>query len=972
MLHGVGEEVFRTTFGLSHVTLREGAEALLSGKGDLGESLFQAGLGGSSVHALLASLHDEADRVFSPQAHKKPLNEALRVHNEAKKALTEATSTHEAWEVQEQAIEGARAERGRLSDERGELAREEKRLGRLARSFALLTRRAPLLEKLAALASVKVVAEDAGRLRVEAQRDAGDASAATARLREEIAALEARRSALAAPDALADLEAEVSAQRARLGAYARDVDELPRARAALEALEAEARRVLRATGRDVPFDRVDELRLDAPRIARIRRLAGLAAGTLDKRRVASRARAEAAERLEARRSAAPKTSDRAERLAQIATRKHAALGLVTGGLDQVCALAVPSAESVARFEAADSARAKKRERIDTRRAEIDREAATVARDLDAMRRAGDVPTEEDLGRARAARDEAWDLVRARLDDARAAAYEARVREADGVADRLRREAERVARLARLLAEEASHAAERDEVRRALADLDAEAGRESERWSALWASCGVSPLSPPEMRAWIGRHAQLVEAVEQLHAVVADDRSAAAKELEDLAREAKRHAADEAEHDRALAAWRDEWREATAPLRLGADPAPEEASAVLDALSDLFARVDAADGERRRVRDLEAEIARVTAEVRDLARRGAADLVEKPPLDAGDEIVRRFERARAERSERQRLDEQLEEKRAALALQVERAQRAERRLAELVASAGAPDVAALEEAERRSTEVRALRVDLAALEEKLMGQAEGVSIEALVLEASATTPEAVAARRDEIERRQAELDDEIQRVDRDAGRSEAAIGRFSGQAAAEAAAEVQEALAHVRAQAERFVKARLAELVLSREIARYRDANQGPVLSRASALFQRLTGGAYAGLRTAFDAADRAVLRAAREGAGDVPVEALSDGARDQLYLALRIASLERMAKAGGALPLVLDDVLVHFDDARAHAAIEVLADLARTIQVLFFTHNEHMVELARKAVPRGLVVHELPVRAVPARDEARA
>jgi len=95
MLRGVSEEVFHTTFGLSHVTLHEGGEALLSGKGDLGESLFQAGLGGSGVHTLLTALHDEADRLFSPQARSKPLNEGLRVFAEAKKALSDATSTPE-------------------------------------------------------------------------------------------------------------------------------------------------------------------------------------------------------------------------------------------------------------------------------------------------------------------------------------------------------------------------------------------------------------------------------------------------------------------------------------------------------------------------------------------------------------------------------------------------------------------------------------------------------------------------------------------------------------------------------------------------------------------------------------------------------------------------------------------------------------------------------------------------------------
>ena len=51
------------------------------------------------------------------------------------------------------------------------------------------------------------------------------------------------------------------------------------------------------------------------------------------------------------------------------------------------------------------------------------------------------------------------------------------------------------------------------------------------------------------------------------------------------------------------------------------------------------------------------------------------------------------------------------------------------------------------------------------------------------------------------------------------------------------------------------------------------------------------------------------------------------------------------------MPLVLDDVLIHFDDGRARAALRVLGEFAATTQVLFFTHHERLVELAREALP---------------------
>jgi uncharacterized protein YhaN len=60
------------------------------------------------------------------------------------------------------------------------------------------------------------------------------------------------------------------------------------------------------------------------------------------------------------------------------------------------------------------------------------------------------------------------------------------------------------------------------------------------------------------------------------------------------------------------------------------------------------------------------------------------------------------------------------------------------------------------------------------------------------------------------------------------------------------------------------------------------------------------------------------------------------------------------------MPLIVDDVLIHFDDDRARAALEVLGELSEHTQVLFFTHHARLVELAREAIPQGkLFIREL-------------
>lgn len=60
----------------------------------------------------------------------------------------------------------------------------------------------------------------------------------------------------------------------------------------------------------------------------------------------------------------------------------------------------------------------------------------------------------------------------------------------------------------------------------------------------------------------------------------------------------------------------------------------------------------------------------------------------------------------------------------------------------------------------------------------------------------------------------------------------------------------------------------------------------------------------------------------------------SDGTMDQLYLALRLAVAEELTPGA---PLVLDDVLVRFDDARMRAAVAILRELANDRQVILFT-----------------------------------
>ena len=112
----------------------------------------------------------------------------------------------------------------------------------------------------------------------------------------------------------------------------------------------------------------------------------------------------------------------------------------------------------------------------------------------------------------------------------------------------------------------------------------------------------------------------------------------------------------------------------------------------------------------------------------------------------------------------------------------------------------------------------------------------------------------------------------------------------------------------------------------------------PALAReAAAVFSRLTAGRYDEITLARD------LTAKARRAGDAvgwELDYLSEGAKDQLYLALRLAVCRLALPEEDPCPVVLDDALVTFDQERMLSALELLKELAQDRQILLFTCHE--------------------------------
>jgi uncharacterized protein YhaN len=1049
LLGGVSEEQFLTMFGLDHETLRRGGEALLSGKGNVGESLFGAAVAGGEVHQVLRALRDETDALFTPKAHTRPLNEALKTWTEAHRRTRDESMSAESMLEQEKHLADLKRERALCEADRQRRELERAKLGRACHALPVVHRRKLAAEKRAAMGDVARLPQSASSERVEQLRVLHEAKTETARLDAFVSDLRAKRAALDVPESLVAYDELPLDLGDRLGSHRKAARDVPRIHAEVEELEREARARLCDAGREVDLADAEAWRLDAVTQASFRKLAHEKSALVEARQRTERA----LEERRARRSAlafrkdqmakAPdvaalkKTAARAERAGPLderlatavaqATRierraelQLSALGLSSLSLEAATGLAVVPEETVERFARSRASLDREEESIAKQMGELEAESAKLARDIEALEIEGKVPTERDLSAARERRDASLERVRralaSRAKESRGdvlAAFEKEMQKADDVADRLRREAERVGKLAAFLAGQEANVQRRAALDAKKTEIVARRWADDDAWGAAWRNAGVEPRAPTEMKAWLLAHAAFVRTFEELAATRAEidalresirkhgeplarwleeqgspapagaplghllDRASQIIETADAAQAERREiernlddidgqlaslVAEEREQMRTHDRLEKSWSEATAALGLERDATPDQVTLTMDLLVEMFHKIDQARAARRRADGIERDAKAFADDVVAFAREHAPDLAERPAEDAAAAILDRYHRGRTDLAERRGIDARLVETTEMLAHQEARARAAETRLGELMAAAEVSDVEALERAEARAAEARELDRQTADLDAEL-GRL-GLDPDALPDEMRDLDADVASLRLEEVEGELEQLRQQLSVLDQRIGGHEGGQRKLEDPRAnaAEAALDAEAALASAREIAERYARVKIASVVLGREIERYRRENQGPILSRASVLFARLTLGSFSGLKTDFDDKDQPILVGIRGGASsrDVHVEEMSDGTRDQLYLALYLATLERVARAGDPMPLIVDDVLIHFDDDRARAALEVLGELSLHTQVLFFTHHARLVELAREAIPRErLFIREL-------------
>lgn len=119
---------------------------------------------------------------------------------------------------------------------------------------------------------------------------------------------------------------------------------------------------------------------------------------------------------------------------------------------------------------------------------------------------------------------------------------------------------------------------------------------------------------------------------------------------------------------------------------------------------------------------------------------------------------------------------------------------------------------------------------------------------------------------------------------------------------------------------------------------YEEESQPKMLELASQYIKQLTNGIYTfdmwGLQDG--------LALLNERGDRLSMSHWSSGLADQVYLALRLALAKVFSFQVDALPIILDDILVRFDEDRQKSALELLTELGKHQQIWLFTCQQQV------------------------------
>jgi len=409
---------------------------------------------------------------------------------------------------------------------------------------------------------------------------------------------------------------------------------------------------------------------------------------------------------------------------------------------------------------------------------------------------------------------------------------------------------------------------------------------------------------------------------------------------------------------AFSSWNLKWTEVLAKAHLtdiGDDTG--EIEAALEAARWIHQRLEKITTLRsERIEVMERDLQRLQEAADDLAQALTPGKSSSSPAELSGALLARLEEAKRQASRRAHAQEFLDQAGRQLSEAQSIQEQARRSLEPVLQVAGVHDpmeaIPLVEKAQKKTE----LELALSETRSELERDSDGLSLEQVRAEVSSHPAIDAPA---QLQQLKDALDDSDRKLTQLAqaqlAAQQAVDAIHGGSQAAVAEAQKQEALADMSSASEEYLQYATASCLLRWAVDRYRDRKQGPLLQRASSIFKNLTLGSFEKLRIDYDQAPPALL-AYRANNQAVKISGLSDGTRDQLFLALRIAALELQAEQGTAIPFIADDLFINFDEKRSLAGLQALHALSAKTQVLFLSHQEHLLPVVQQAFPQANVI----------------
>lgn len=600
------------------------------------------------------------------------------------------------------------------------------------------------------------------------------------------------------------------------------------------------------------------------------------------------------------------------------------------------------------------------------------------------------------------------------------AFENRMHSADDMSDQMRSAADRVYQYANLIAESEKLTQQHQRLMTDAAEMAQKKTQMEKDWQELWGATPVQPRSPREMRSWLDqfndirrlvreseqkasetqpliqqrqqRIAALLSALTGLgyeHQSGMDELTSvltyaeqALSELQGISEQRRKMQNDEErnrtdfqkaagelqEAEEAMKQWTEQWSEALAGFSLPHDASAEDAENALEALRSCLDAVASIEAFQQRLEEIDLHADQFNRSVRSLVESVSPELGEFPSDQAVVKLQAMVRAAEKNKTILEKIEEGLSGTREEIRQGTVECQVVSKELLALRGLARCETDDELVQIEASFRDYLATAGELRNLEEMLTGIAEGIDVGALEQQRLEIDPNELPGRIDGLARQITdELEPQIKILSEKKGAAFNELQKMDG--SGEAAAmeiEAQAALAKVRRLADRYLRVRLGNQLLKREIERYRKEHQDPILKTASRYFSELTLGGFPGLRSDLDDNGQQILVGVCPDGAVKTVDAMSSGTRDQLYLALRLATLEWRLGKHEAMPFIADDILVNFDDARSTATLQALADLATKNQVILFTHHRRIIETAESLGMDGhVIIHDLVASSQP-------